>query len=457
MQPDRVGLYVCGPTVYAPPHIGNARSAVVFDLVCRILRAQYKQVIYIRNITDVDDKINTAAKQQQTPIHQITDKYTKVYQNNLAALGCLIPDHQPRVTKHIPAIITTITRLLNTGHAYEAEGHVLFDVPGFKDYGKLSHRSYQDMLAGARVEIGDYKKHPADFVLWKPSSEDLPGWDSPWGRGRPGWHIECTAMAEQYLGNTIDIHGGGQDLIFPHHENEIAQGMCAHEGQVYCRYWMHNGFVRINQHKMSKSLGNILLVNDLLAQACGETIRLALLTTHYSQPLEWSDQTLVQANKTLKSWYTRLAALQHVDIDPTDIKPALDTAFLAALNDNINTPQALHLLHQWFKALGKLNQSSTQPKGTVYEKQRQIKARILGAAQLLGVLQQEPESWLNQQKDYKSQQIDLTEQDISALLAEREQARKQRDFAKADAIRKQLADQGIMIDDTPEGTKWHYK
>lgn len=270
LQPGCVKLYVCGPTVYGPPHIGNARSAVVFDVLYRLLKYQYKQVIYVRNITDVDDKINAAAKRQQVAIEHITDKYIKIYQDNLAALGCLIPSYQPRVTQHIDIIIDIIVRLLGAGHAYQAEGHVLFDVPGFTDYGRLSGRNYQDMIAGARVEAADYKKHPGDFVLWKPSSPDLPGWESPWSRGRPGWHIECTAMAEQYLGTTIDIHGGGQDLIFPHHENEIAQGTCAHQQQTYCRYWMHNGFVQVNHQKMSKSLGNIYVLMNCCSKHQGK-------------------------------------------------------------------------------------------------------------------------------------------------------------------------------------------
>ena len=287
-NPHHVTMYVCGPTVYNFAHIGNARPAVVFDVLYRVLKRRFKKVVYARNFTDVDDKINATAKETDLPISTITKRYIEAYQSDMAALGVLTPDLEPRVTEHVPDIIKMVEQLIARGHAYVTERHVLFDVRSFPAYGALSGRDRDEMIAGARVEVAPYKRDPADFVLWKPSTPDLPGWESPWGRGRPGWHIECSAMIEQHLGVSIDIHGGGQDLIFPHHENEIAQGTCAHDGELYCRYWVHNGFVTVEGRKMSKSLGNVLLVRDLLNDAPGEAIRFALLSAHYRQPLDWS-------------------------------------------------------------------------------------------------------------------------------------------------------------------------
>ena len=454
LHADQVSLYVCGPTVYAPPHIGNARSAVVFDLLYRVLQADYAKVVYVRNITDVDDKIHAAAQKENTDIHQITQKYTAIYQDQVKNLGCLTPTHQPRVTQHIGAIIAVITKLLAAGHAYQNAEHVLFSVPSFPDYGKLAGRNYQEMMAGARVETADYKKHPADFVLWKPSAPDWPGWDSPWGRGRPGWHIECTAMAEQYLGKTIDIHGGGQDLMFPHHENEIAQGICTHPQHPYCRYWVHNGFVQTAQQKMSKSLGNILLVDQLLQEASGESIRFALLSTHYSQPLNWSEHIVPEAQKALHKWYTLLAKTAHIVTNIADADINTENDCIAALHDNLNTPEAISILHQWFKQLARLNH---QPENTAFfQQKKQLKTQILLAGQRMGILQQNPQQWLEQQKIDKTQQVGLTVQEIETLLATRTAYRKAQDFARADAVRDQLLRQGIILDDTPQGTTWRY-
>ena len=302
---DRVTMYVCGPTVYSYPHIGNARPAVVFDVLARALRRRYR-LTYARNITDIDDKINAAAAAEGVPIDVIATRYTEAYHQDMAALGVLAPDVEPRATDHVAGILAMIQALIDAGHAYAADGHVLFRVASFPEYGRLSRREQRELLAGARVEVAPYKEAPGDFVLWKPSTGDLPGWDSPWGRGRPGWHIECSVMAAMHLGRTIDIHGGGNDLIFPHHENEIAQSTCAHDGERFARIWMHNGFVNVDHTKMSKSLGNVILVRDLLEQAPGEAVRLALLSAHYRQPLDWTGDVLVEARRKLDRLYRAL-------------------------------------------------------------------------------------------------------------------------------------------------------
>ncbi|MBV8063205.1 MAG: cysteine--tRNA ligase, partial [Nevskia sp.] len=305
-DPSRVTMYVCGPTVYNYAHIGNYRPPVAFDVLARVLRRRYPGVAYARNITDIDDKINAAAQKEGVEIGVITSRYAAAFHEDLAALGVAPADHEPKVTAHIPQIIAMIERLIASGHAYAAEGHVLFQVSTYPDYGQLSRRDTRELLAGARVEVAPYKKEPGDFVLWKPSSPELPGWDSPWGRGRPGWHIECSAMAEALLGETIDIHGGGHDLVFPHHENERAQSTCAHSGRVFARFWLHNGFVTMNSEKMSKSLGNVLLVREMLKHAPGEAIRLGLLTGHYRQPLDWNDETIPEARRKLDRLYGAL-------------------------------------------------------------------------------------------------------------------------------------------------------
>ena len=295
---NRVTMYACGPTVYNYAHIGNARPAVIFDLLYRLLAATYPNVIYARNITDVDDKINAAAAEQQVPIEVISKRYTQAYHQDMAALGVGMPTIEPRATDHIPQMIKMIKQLIESGHAYATEGHVLFSIESYDQYGALSGRDLREMVAGARVEVADFKKHPGDFVLWKPSVDPQPGWDSPWGWGRPGWHLECSVMSEEHLGDTIDIHGGGQDLVFPHHENEIAQSVCAHGGKTFARYWMHNGFVTFNKRKMSKSLGNTLVVHILLKHTRGEVLRYLLLSAHYRQPLDWSEEALTRAQRT---------------------------------------------------------------------------------------------------------------------------------------------------------------
>jgi len=339
LDPHNVTVYVCGPTVWNHAHIGNYRPPVIFDVLVRVLRAQFSGVTYARNITDIDDKINKAAAEEGVDISVISERYTDFYHQGLEALGVLPTDVEPKVTDHVGEIHQKIQTLIDRGHAYEADGHVLFDVPSFKGYGELSKRDPEELLAGARIDIASYKKNEGDFVLWKPSDDDQPGWDSPWGRGRPGWHIECTAMAATHLGDTIDIHGGGHDLVFPHHENERAQSTCAH-GAKFVNYWMHNGFVNVNKEKMSKSIGNVLLVRDLLEQASGEAIRYVLLSAHYRAPLDWTDDALLQANNSLDRFYGALRKMSHITV-PSDIGDQKPKAFVEAMLDDLNVPKAM--------------------------------------------------------------------------------------------------------------------
>ncbi|MEM7662075.1 MAG: cysteine--tRNA ligase [Pseudomonadota bacterium] len=437
-NPDLITMYVCGPTVYNYAHIGNARPAVVFDVLYRLLKRRYGRVVYARNFTDVDDKINAAAKDAGQPISNITERFIEAYHADMAALGVLTPDLEPRVTEHIPEIIGMVERLIERGNAYAVDGHVLFHVPSFSDYGALSGRSRDDMLAGARVEVAPYKRDPADFVLWKPSTPDLPGWDSPWGRGRPGWHIECSAMIEQGLGKTIDIHGGGQDLIFPHHENEIAQGTCAHDGELYCRHWVHNGFVIADGRKMSKSLGNVLLVRDLLNDAPGEAIRLALLGAHYRQPLDWSTEGLAQAKRTLDRLYKTLLDLN--DVPDEDGHTDLLDGFQSALEDDLNFPAAIAELFQLAKAARRVTSMADRT---------EYKAALRQAGSLLGLLREDAEDWF---ENPSSQTEDMDK--IQRLVEARQAARLERDYASADRIRKELADLGVTVEDSADGPIW---
>tara|TARA_Y100000590_G_scaffold466401_1_gene641661 strand:- start:2726 stop:4096 length:1371 start_codon:yes stop_codon:yes gene_type:complete len=432
---DRITMYVCGPTVYNYPHIGNARPAVIFDVLYRLLKSVFPNVIYARNITDVDDKINTAATELGIPISDLTDKYTKANESDLESLGVLRPDIEPKVTEHISEIINMIERLINLKYAYENKGHVLFNVTSFPKYGLLSKLKQQDLIAGARIEVAPYKKNPADFILWKPSSKETPGWNSPWGRGRPGWHIECSAMIEKHLGYVIDIHGGGQDLIFPHHENEMAQGMCVHGTNEYSRTWIHNGFVTVEGRKMSKSLNNVVIVNEILKKFPGESIRLALLTAHYRQPLDWNSNTLIQAKKTLDNLYDILQ--ENLDIEP---KPSEETLVEKHLKEDINTPAALSELYILAK---KLHASSDQ------NVKSKLKGNILRASSFLGLLNQNPSDWFS---ELTTRNIDS--EMINKLIEKRTAARSSKNFEKADEIRRQLIEKGIHIEDTAEGTKW---
>ena len=442
LDPERVTLYVCGPTVYNRVHVGNGRPVVVFDVLFRVLRELYgpDHVIYARNITDVDDKINKAAAENNEPISALTERFTRAFHEDIAQLGTLEPTIEPRATDHIAPMIELIKRLIERGHAYTADDHVLFDVTSYPDYGALSGRNLEDMQAGARVEVADYKRHPGDFVLWKPSAAGEPGWESPWGYGRPGWHLECTAMIRTHLGPMIDIHGGGHDLVFPHHENEIAQGCaaegCSEHGTHYARYWVHNGHVTIEGEKMSKSLGNFRLLHDLLQVYPGEVLRLALLSRHYRAPLNFSEETLTQSRNSLNGLYRVLR--EHAAIEPAPARAA-DTPVFEGLLDDLNTPAAITALHRMADALAAAQDDSERAR---------CKGELLAGAALLGLLQQEPAAWFHGDGD------DALAAWVEERIAARQAARKARDFAAADAIRDELAGKGIELEDTPEGTRW---
>ena len=415
-DPKRITMYVCGPTVYGRAHIGNARPAVVFDLLRRVLEHAYPEaeVIYARNVTDVDDKIINSAREEGVETGVITDRYERFYLEDMGALGVNPPTIAPHATQEIGPMVAMIADLVAKGHAYEAEGHVLFSVPSDPDYGALSRRDREQMIAGARVEVAPYKRDPADFVLWKPSDEGVVGWDSPWGRGRPGWHIECSAMIREHLGETIDIHGGGLDLIFPHHENEIAQSRCAHGGKTLARYWVHNGFVDMGAEKMSKSLGNIITPEELLKRdPRGEIYRLGLLSAHYRQPLPWTEALVEQSKATLDRLY-RTAG----DADPTNINQGV----IEALFDDLNTPLAISRL-------------------VALEDGGEIKA----SARLLGLLTMDADQWFRGEGDAG---------DIESRIATRAEAKKNRDFVEADRIRDELKAEGILLEDGPMGTTW---
>jgi cysteinyl-tRNA synthetase len=436
LDPARVRMYVCGPTVYDLAHIGNARPVIVFDVLYRLLRHEYgaEHVSYVRNITDIDDKINKAARDNGEPIRALTERTAKAYHEDVAALGNLPPDHEPRATEHVSKMIALIETLIAGGHAYEAEGHVLFSVASMKDYGKLSRRSQDELLAGARIDVAPYKRDPGDFVLWKPSTPDLPGWESRWGRGRPGWHIECSAMAERFFGETFDIHGGGLDLIFPHHENEIAQSECAHAGKPLARYWVHNAFVNFEGEKMSKSLGNFRTIRDVLGHAPGEAARLAMLTAHYRDPLDFTAERLKEAKHALDRYYLALRGVADVAPAGTDLPHSVR----AALEDDLNTPLALAALHELLSELNKASDHAAKAR---------LKGALLAGGLVLGLLQQDPEAWL------RGDAHDA--QDIEAAIAARNAARKAKNFAEADRIRTDLALKGILLEDKPDGsTLW---
>jgi cysteinyl-tRNA synthetase len=434
-NPENVTVYLCGPTVYNYVHIGNARGPVVFDVLIKLLRRHFPKVTYARNITDVDDKINAAAKALNVPITAITDKYTAIYRADMAALGIQPPDIEPHATDHIPHIIAMIERLIHSAHAYEAEGHVLFAVNSYAEYGQLSRRSLDEMIAGARVDVAPYKKHPGDFVLWKPSTPDLPGWDSPWGLGRPGWHIECSAMSAAHLGETIDIHAGGVDLQFPHHENEIAQSTCAHGGKIFARFWLHNGMLNFGGSKMSKSVGNVSVLHELLDKHPSEALRYALLSAHYRQPLDWSDGLIEQSVKTLDRLYGTLRDLADVEGSVVDIPQAIE----AALCDDLNTPQALAELAS-LAGYARRSENATE--------RARLKSQLLSAGMALGLLQQSPQAWFAKGND------ESDDARIQALVDERHAAKQAKNYARSDEIRKQLADEGILLEDTPQGVRW---
>jgi cysteinyl-tRNA synthetase len=444
-DPSRVTMYVCGPTVYSYVHIGNARGPVVFDVLARLLRRRYPRLLYARNITDVDDKINAAAAEAGVPIAAIANRFATIYHEDMARLGVTPPDVEPRATEHIAAIIAMCGKLVDSGHAYVADGHVLFDVGSFAEYGRLSGRSTDELIAGARVDVAPYKRHPADFVLWKPSPPELPGWDSPWGRGRPGWHIECSAMAEAHLGDTIDIHAGGVDLVFPHHENEIAQSTCAHGGKTFARFWLHNGMLTFGGAKMSKSVGNVKQLHALLETFPPEALRYALLSAQYRQPLDWSDALIEQSVATLDRLYGTLR-----DLAECQAKPDVTTQDVVdALDDDLNTPAALAVLSGLASEARHLLEHAPKPwPDAVRAELSRIRADLLGNGALLGLLQQDPEAWFKR----GSEGVDATR--VESLIEARRSARAARDFARADAIRDELAGMGVAIEDGPQGTRW---
>ena len=442
IDPERITMYACGPTVYNFVHIGNARPAVVFDTVYRVLRSLYPRVIYARNITDIDDKIINKANDLSQDINVITKKYSEAYFDDMLALNTLTPDQIPYATDHIPEMIEMVQTLIDKGHAYAADsqieadkGHVLFSVTSMPSYGQLSNRNIDEQEAGARVEVAGYKKYAGDFVLWKPSADSEPGWDSPWGRGRPGWHLECSAMIKKHLGDTIDIHAGGHDLIFPHHENEIAQSCCANDGKALANFWMHNGFINIDGEKMSKSLGNFRLVNDLLKQYPGEVLRYVILSSHYRSEQNFSKELLDSAWRTLDSLY---GFIRGVEPQKSVLNPSGDG--YKALLDDINTPVAISELYRLAKAV---NQASG-------DNQAALMSELKGLADILGLLQQDPEQWFTQARADDQ----LSAEQIEQLIAARQQAKQDRDFAKAVEIRQQLLDGGVILEDSREGTKW---
>ncbi|MFL2710024.1 MAG: cysteine--tRNA ligase [Gammaproteobacteria bacterium] len=434
---NHIKIYACGPTVYNYAHIGNARMAVVFDTFVRTLRTVYPKITYVSNITDIDDKIIEAAKESNTEITAITDKFTKIYNDDMAMLNVIKPDVQPKATEYIPEMIELIINLIDKGFAYEEKGHVLFHVPTYSNYGKLSKRNRDEQIAGSRIEVAPYKKDPSDFVLWKPSTSDQPGWESPWGFGRPGWHTECSAMSEKTLGLPFDIHGGGRDLIFPHHENEIAQSCCStaneHEPDSYAKYWMHNGFVTINGEKMSKSLGNIILVKDLIKDHHGEVIRLALLSSHYRQGLDWNDKIIHQAKKLVSKIYQILDDLKDIKIENV----TLDNSSISIIFDDFNTPGLIAELNKIAKKYSSDDKDNKQI----------IKSKLTLIGSVLGLFQD---------KAFNEISVDVKSK-IDDLINKRDLAKKEKNFDLADDIRNELNEMGIEIKDTNDGTSWNVK
>ena len=437
LDANNVRMYVCGPTVYDRAHLGNGKTPVAFDVLYRLLRQVYgaEHVTYVSNITDVDDKILNKHKETGRPIRDITEQTYNWYIEDMAKLNVLAPNYRPRATDYIQEMIEIVKRLLANGHAYEAAGHVLFSVDSMPNYGFLSGRSMKEMLAGARIEIAEYKKNPADFILWKPSDADQPGWNSPWGYGRPGWHLECSAMSSKLLGTDFDIHGGGSDLIFPHHENECAQSCCAFEGSRFARYWVHSGMLMVDGVKMSKSLGNFFTLDEILDKFPAEALRLLFLTTHYHQPFNFTTEGLQQAKSALDKFYNALLKVK--DIEAKSVQPS--DKIVAAVADDLNTPLALSYLHETVNSLNKAE--------TIEEKSR-CKSALLADAGLLGLLWQDPEQW------FKGGENQADEEAIAQKIAARAAAKKNKDYALADKIRDELKAQGIILEDSPNGTTW---
>ena len=429
---NEVGMYVCGPTVYDFPHIGNARPLVVFDVLFRLLQNLYgkNKVTYVRNITDIDDKIIESSKKNKKSIKELTETIIKSFREDCRYLNCLSPTFEPRATEHIKAMIDMVSNLLKNNHAYVNEKHVYFSVSSFKEYGKLSNKNSEQLVAGSRVEVSKYKKDPLDFVLWKPSNDEDPGWESPWGRGRPGWHLECSVMSEKFLGKQFDIHGGGLDLVFPHHENEIAQSCCANKTEKFANYWLHNGFVTFDKEKMSKSIGNIVTISKLRNNVNGQVVRLSLLSSHYKQPLDWNEKLIQESQNTLDKWYGQFEKINPEKLNDDVLKPLLE---------DLNTPEYIAKLHLLFEESSKGNKSS--------------KAKFLSACQQIGLLVEDRESW----EDFKKSKAKVDENFINQKIKDRNEARKKGNYKLADILRKELEDNEVIIEDKQDKTTWKYK
>ena len=424
-----VGMYVCGPTVYDDPHIGNARPLVIFDILYRLLKNKFKKVKYVRNITDIDDKIIKSSQDQNISTKELTEKITKSFLEDCSYLNCENPSHQPKATEHIDLMIEMISELLKKGFAYENNKHVYFEVKKFSDYGKLSNKKLEDLIAGSRVEISDNKQNSEDFVLWKPSKKDEPSWNSPWGKGRPGWHLECSAMSKKFLGNEFDIHGGGIDLLFPHHENEIAQSRCANETSTFANYWVHNAFITMSNEKMAKSQGNILKIKSFREKISGQVLRLALMSAHYKQPLDWNDKLLSECENTLDKWYR---------VYSNNLKTSkISDEILKPLFDDLNTPGYIANLHQLYEKASKGHNQQL----------------FVSACQFVGLLNEDYENW----QQYKKDKVSINETDILNKIELRNKARKNKDYEEADRIRNELLDKGVLIEDKDGKTIWKFK
>ncbi len=428
-EKNNVGMYVCGPTVYDDPHIGNARPLVIFDILFKLLKNEFTSVTYVRNITDIDDKIIKSSKEQKVSTKELTEKVTMSFFEDCEFLNCENPTHQPKATEHIDLMIEMINDLIKKGFAYENKKHVYFEVKKFSDYGKLSNKNLEDLVAGSRVEISENKKNSEDFVLWKPSNNDEPAWDSPWGKGRPGWHLECSAMSKKFLGNEFDIHGGGIDLIFPHHENEIAQSRCANETKVFANYWVHNAFITLSNEKMAKSQGNILKIKDFKNKTSGQIIRLALMSAHYRQPLDWNDKLLRDCENTLDKWYKVYSSnLKSVKVSDEILKP---------LYEDLNTPGYIANLHKLYEKASKGENIDL----------------FISACKFIGLMNETIEQW----NEFKKKRVSITESEIENMVSLRDKARENKNFKEADRIRDELLDKGVLIEDKDGKTLWKFK
>jgi cysteinyl-tRNA synthetase len=433
INPKKIGMYVCGPTVYDNPHIGNARPLVVFDILFKVLKCKYGKdaITYVRNITDIDDKIIASSIEKKISINELTNKITSIFHEDCKYLKCENPTFEPKATENISLMLEMINQLIKNNFAYESNNHVYFEVKNFKDYGKLSNKNLDELIAGSRVEISENKKNPEDFVLWKPSSENEPAWDSPWGKGRPGWHLECSAMSKKLLGEVFDIHGGGRDLIFPHHENEIAQSRCSNNKSSFANYWVHNGFITISKEKMSKSLGNILKIDDFKNKVNGQVLRLALISSHYRQPLDWNNNLLSECEKTLNKWYESYTKISKTILIPDE--------YLFPLYDDLNTPGYIAKLHELYEK---------SQNGSLKDKEI-----FVSACNFIGLLNESDEKW----NEFKKRKLKITEDEINTKILDRNNARKNKDFVKADKIRDELEDKGVLIEDKDDKTHWKFK